>query len=99
MIASGFHTLAAVWALWIALDPFGHASGGGIGIDALRWVRPVRPGDRLWARVEVLERTLREHSRRGRIVLGFAVRNQRGEDVLTFRTLCLVARRPDEPGR
>ncbi len=98
MIASGFHTLAAVWALWLRLEPFGEASGGGIGLDALRWLRPVRPGDRLRARVEVLECALREPSRRGRVVLGFVVRNQRDEDVLTFQTLCLVARRP-EAGR
>ncbi len=96
MIASGFHTLAAVWALWLRLEPFGQASGGGIGIDALRWLRPVRPGDRLRARVEVLECALREHSSRGRVVLGFVARNQRGEEVLTFRTLCLIARRPEQ---
>lgn len=98
MIASGFHTLAAVWALWQAQDPFGAASGGGIGMDAVRWLRPVRPGDRLRAWVEVLERAARPGSRRGRVVLGFVARNQRGEDVLTFRTLCLVARRSRGPG-
>jgi acyl dehydratase len=94
IIASGFHTLDVVWALWLRTGALGDASQGGLGIDALRWLRPVRPGDTVRARVEVLERLTREGSGRGRVVLGFSVRNQEGEEVLTFRTLCLVARRP-----
>ncbi len=83
-----------VWALWLRTGALADASQGGLGIDALRWLRPVRPGDTVCARVEVLERLTREGSRRGRVVLGFSVRNQDGEEVLTFRTLCLVACRP-----
>ena len=94
IIASGFHTLVTVWALWMRTGVLGDASHGGIGIDALRWRRPVRSGDTLRARVEVLERLTRDGSARGRVVLGFSVRNQDGEEVLTFRALCLVARRP-----
>ena len=96
LIASGFQTLALVWALWVQTGAFGRSSAGGIGIDELRWTAPVRPGDTLSAEVEVLERGAPRRGR-GRVVLSFTARNQRGETVLTFRTLSLVAVRPDPP--
>ncbi len=95
IIASGFHTVALAWALWIRTGAFGAGSAGGIGIDELRWTAPVRPGDTIRAEVEVAERSAAPRRGRGRVVLRFTVRNQRGEAVLTFRALSLVAaRRP-----
>lgn len=95
LIASGFHTLALAWSLWVRLGIWGEQSHGGIGLDELRWWRPVRPGDTLRGRVGVIDRAAAARRGRGRVVLEHTVTNQRGETVLTFRTLCLVAARSD----
>lgn len=79
--------------MWLRLSVFGESSRGGIGIDELRWTAPVRPGDTIRAEVEVVEKSAAPRRGRGRAVLAFTVRNQRGETVLTFRTLSLVASR------
>jgi acyl dehydratase len=47
--------------------------------QSLKFLRPVKPGDRITTRVEVLE-VVQE---RNRVRLGTTCRNQRGEDVLT----------------
>ena len=58
IIASGWHT--ASLCMRMAVDRFlGPTSGslGSPGIDELRWHKPVRPGDTLHLRIEVLEVT------------------------------------------
>ena len=55
LIASGWHTTATMMRL-LADNFLSPASSlGSPGIDELRWPAPVRPGDRLWLHVEVLE--------------------------------------------
>ena len=62
LIASGWMTCSVVMRLLVehVISPV--SSMGSPGVDELRWLRPVRPGDRLRARVTVLE-TLRSSSR------------------------------------
>src|SRR5260370_2868790 len=57
LIASGWHTAAMMMRL--VVDNFlpGRASLASPGIDELRWLQPVRPGDVLRGRVSVLEAT------------------------------------------
>ncbi len=93
IIASGFHTLAVAWALFLQTGAMGESSRGGIGMDEVRWLLPVRPGDTLRVETEVAELGTPRRGR-SRIVLAHAVRNQRGETVLTYRTLGLIATRP-----
>src|SRR5262245_36870211 len=57
IIASGFQTLALGFRLIYATGTVKTANLGGIGIDELRWLKPVRPGDTLRALVEVVEIT------------------------------------------
>ncbi len=94
LIASGFHTLAVSWALWLRMGALEGSGRGGIGLDEVRWHLPVRPGDTLRAEVEVLERSLHPSRGRGRVVLGHTVRNHREETVLSYRSLGLVATDP-----
>jgi acyl dehydratase len=92
IIASGFHTLAVAWSLFLQTGVIGEASRGGIGMDEVRWLRPVRPGDTLRVETEVVE--LGQVKRgRGRVVMAHTARNQQGEAVLTYRTLGLIAAR------
>jgi hypothetical protein len=67
---------------------------GSPGLDELRWLRPVRPGDTLRSEVEVVEaRPSRSKPDRGILVMAFRIRNQRDEDVLAMRTMQLTRRR------
>ena len=56
LIASGWHTTALVMRMIVG-HFFGEESGslGSPGMDEIRWLKPVRPGDTLHVRVEVLE--------------------------------------------
>jgi acyl dehydratase len=65
------------------------------GVDELRWLKPVRPGDTLRIRVAVTEaRRSRSKPDRGIIRIRNVTTNQRGEVVQTFLALVMVKRRP-----
>jgi acyl dehydratase len=67
----------------------------GLGVDELRWPRPVLPGDVLSVEWEVLEvRPSSSKADRGTARLRVTTRNQRGEVVLTLITTILLPRRP-----
>ena len=58
LIASGWHTAGAYMRLLVDSVIGQSESLGSPGIDNLRWLRPVRPGDILHARLTVLEARL-----------------------------------------
>ncbi|MBK0399700.1 MaoC family dehydratase [Limibaculum sp. M0105] len=96
LIASGYHTLLTAFTLELASNVWTEASMGSPGMDALRWLRPVRPGDRLRVRVEVTEtRPSRSKPDRGITRFAHTVLNQHGEAVMTYETMVILARRPD----
>src|SRR5262249_44249580 len=47
LAASGWHTAAIAMRLAVEVRPFGPHPLLGLGVDELRWLAPVRPGDRL----------------------------------------------------
>jgi acyl dehydratase len=68
---------------------------GSPGVDEIRWLRPVRPGDTLEARLEVLEvRPSRSKPDRGIVRLRSVMINQRQEEVLSFIANVMFGRRP-----
>jgi len=96
LIASGWHTAALCMRLIVELLGSGSGSLGSPGVDELRWLKPVRPGDELSVHVEVLEAIpSRSKPDRGLIKLRYTTRNQNGEDVMTMIALGLVLRRPE----
>jgi acyl dehydratase len=95
LIASGWHTIALVMRVLVENYLSHVAALVSPGIDELRWVAPVRPGDRLEVRVVVLEATpSRSKADRGLIRTAVETRNQRGEVVLSFKAMNLILRRP-----
>ena len=65
------------------------------GVDEIRWLKPVRPGDVLKGRLTVLEaKPSRSKPDRGLVRHACELSNQRGEVVMTMRTLALFSRRP-----
>src|SRR5437867_4448729 len=53
LIASGWHTAGLAMRMMAELRPMGDGGVIGLGVDAIRWPRPVRPGDQLRAEVEI----------------------------------------------
>ena len=98
LVASGWHTAALYMGLFVrSLE--NRVSMGSPGVEELRWLVPVRPGDVLTARSRVLEAWLSErHAGRGTIVGEHEFVNQRGEVVMRFRARSLMARRPAVDG-
>ncbi len=94
LIASGFQTLAASFASFLRLGLYEDVSLGGPGMDEIRWVQPVRPGDSLTPHVTVTEaRKSKSKPDRGILHLAFDVRNQAGETVLTFSSMTMIKAR------
>jgi acyl dehydratase len=98
LIASGWHTIALTMRLLVDNYLPAAASLGSPGIDELRWVRPVRPGDALSVRVTVLEtRPSRSKPDRGIIRSRIEVLDGPGQVVMTLVALNLLLRRPAGP--
>jgi acyl dehydratase len=86
LIASGWHTAGAMMRLLVDHLITPQSSLGSPGIDELRWLKPVRPGDRLRVRFTVVEATRsRSKPDRGVIKQFCEVMNQSGEVVMTCR--------------
>lgn len=95
IIASGFHTLLVAFVLTLEAGTWAEASMGSPGMDRLRWLKPVRPGDRLRVRVTVAEaRPSRSKPDRGVVTFEHEVLNGADEVVMTFASLVILARRP-----
>jgi acyl dehydratase len=94
LVTSGWHTAAIGHRLLVEGLLKGAASVGSPGVDELRWLKPVRPGDALTLRIEVLELIpSRSKPDRGSIRCLFTLRNQKGEDVMTQKGIGMFARR------
>lgn len=94
LIASGFHSMALTFRLFAQTRALAACSLGSPGVDEVRWLRPVRPGDTLRATVQVVEqRPSRSKPDRGIIRLHWTALNQRSEPVLTMTSMQLVKRR------
>jgi acyl dehydratase len=97
LAASGWHTAAmtmAVIARYVVEDQ--QAGLGSPGIDELRWLKPVYPGDTLHVRGRILEKTpSRSRPEMGSFRTQTTVSNQDGEAVMRFTSIVLIRRRPD----
>jgi acyl dehydratase len=95
LIASGWQTASTCFRLAVDGLIGGVASMGSPGVDELRWLRPVRPGDSITVRAEVLEtHPSQSKSDRGTVRLRYEATNQRGEVVLTMTGVGIFGRRP-----
>lgn len=90
IIASGFHTLCAVWKKWIDLNMYGTEIIGGMGLDYLKWTAPVRPKDQLNTEVEVVDTIPSSKGGRGVLVLKLVVNNQDDVTVLTTQVRAMI---------
>ena len=94
LIASGFQTLALGFCLVWDTGVIAGSSMGSPGFDELRWLKPVRVGDRLHVEAEVIGvAPSRSKPDRGIIRIAYRYLDQRNEPVLTCAMMHLLRRR------
>jgi acyl dehydratase len=94
LVASGWHTAAMSMKLFVTGGLQLAGGSVGLGVDELRWPRPVKPGDMLRLQTEILEvRRSQSKPDRGIIRIRNVTTNQNDEVVQTFLAFVMVRRR------
>ena len=91
LIASGWHTCAITMRMMCDAYLLDSASQGSGGLDEVRWLKPVRPGDTLTGEAVVLDR--RVSSKRptlGLVMFQYNLQNQNGETVITIKGMGML---------
>ena len=95
IIASGWHVASKMMRLFVDNYVDQRTTLGSPGIDELRWLKPVRPGDTLTGWVECAEKVpSRSKPGLGVIHEHWIVTNQSGEVVMTTKGINMVRRKP-----
>jgi acyl dehydratase len=96
LAASGWHTCAMTMAVIArSVVETEQAGLGSPGVDNLRWLKPVYPGDTLHVRTKIVEtRPSRSKPEIGSFRSDCTVTNQDEVPVLTFTSIVLMRRRP-----
>jgi acyl dehydratase len=94
LIASGWHTSALMMRMMAEGFILGSMGQGAPGIEELKWLRPVRPGDTLSVRHTVLEtKESRSRASIGLVRFRFEVLNQRKDVVQEATNWIIFARK------
>lgn len=98
IIASGWHTASTTMRMMYESFIRESSSMGSPGLDSIRWLIPVRPGDVLTLRVTVREtRRSRSKPDRGIVFSTTETLNQHGEVVMTFSGMGMYRCREEKP--
>ena len=98
LIASGWQTCGLMMRLYSDYYLTKNGSLASPGVDELRWLVPVRPGDILRMRVTVAEaRRSKSKPDRGLVRSAIEVLNQKGEIVMTMMAMNLITCRNHAP--
>ncbi len=96
LIASGWHTGSLTMRMMCDAYLLRTASEGAPGIEEMRWLKPVRPGDRLSVRRTTLaSRPSRSRPGIGIVEFLYEVINQHGEAAMTLKSAGFVRLRPE----
>ena len=95
LISSGFQTLALSFRMAYQTGVFTACGMGSPGMQDLSWLQPVRPGDTLRTRFEIVSlRQSKSKPDRGFAEVEYEVVNQRGQVVMSYRATQIFACRP-----
>jgi acyl dehydratase len=94
LAASGWHTAAIAMRLATECRPFGPHPLLGAGVDDLRWLKPIRPGDTLRLEGEVVELLPSRSKPQGVARVRWTLYDQHGEAAYTFIPIAIVPSRP-----
>jgi len=98
LIASGWHTCSIAMRLMCDSYLNDTASLGSPGLEEVRWLKPVRPGDVLRATRTIEESRPTSKPDRGLILTRWDMYNQKGEHVMMMRGYGLFGRKPLDGG-
>ena len=97
LIASGWHTGAMMMRLFADTLLSPASSLASPGLDELRWIKPVRPGDGLSIRITVLEaRRSRSKPNQGVVRSFVELLNQNEQTVMSLKPVSLLRCRPTD---
>ena len=88
-VAHGYFLVSAAAGLFVDPD-FGPVLAN-YGIDNLRFIKPVKPGDRIRVRLTCKEKSLRAGAGYGEVRWDTAITNQQGEAVADYDVLTMVS--------
>ncbi len=94
LIASGWQVGSLAFRLVVQSGFLSGGSLGSPGIDELRWLKPVRPGDTIHVDIAVTATRLSGKGGRGYVDVEYTVKNQHGETVMAMKGVQLIAARP-----
>lgn len=95
IIASGWHTGSMCMKMMVDNYLIDSASMGSPGIEQLRWKQPVRPGEVLHVKAEVLDRSLpKSRPELGFVKFSHTVLNQKDEVKMTMISSGMFLRDP-----
>jgi len=93
LVASGWQTTALTMRLMVDSGIFGTRGAVGLGVDNLRWSKPVFPGDSISVVAQVIEKRANPAKPNGLLLVKMTTRNQHGDEVLTQTATILALRR------
>jgi oxepin-CoA hydrolase/3-oxo-5,6-dehydrosuberyl-CoA semialdehyde dehydrogenase len=88
-VAHGYFLISAAAGLFV--DPDYGPVLGNYGLDNLRFVKPVKPGDRIRVRLTCREKSLRADKGWGEVTWDTEITNQHGETVAAYHVLTMVS--------
>jgi oxepin-CoA hydrolase / 3-oxo-5,6-dehydrosuberyl-CoA semialdehyde dehydrogenase len=88
-VAHGYFLIAAAAGLFVD-PPYGPVLGN-YGLDSLRFVKPVKPGDRITVRLTCKQKSLRADKGWGEVRWDTEITNQSGETVAAYDVLTMVS--------
>jgi acyl dehydratase len=95
LIASGWHVVSKLMRLFVDNYVDQRTTLGSPGVDEIRWLKPVRPGDTLTAWVECAAKVpSKSRPTMGVVHEHWRATNQKGELVMTATGINMVRRRP-----
>lgn len=98
LIASGWQTCAIAMRVMCDAYLLDAASMGSPGMEEIRWLKPVRPGDTLIIKRTIEEARPTSKIDRGLVLTRWDIYNQRDEHVLMMRGYGLFGRKPESAG-
>jgi len=88
-VAHGYFLISAAAGLFV--DPGYGPVLGNYGLDNLRFVKPVKPGDKIKVRLTCAQKSLRADKGWGEVAWDTEITNQNGETVASYDVLTMVS--------